>query len=449
MAIFNSTTRSGFQFTHNGKVYDFASIYVSKSEVYDTTEVTGAPLQGIGQNDTNTGILGIFPPGSSSFPHGPNYVFGDYSTNWNSTERYKRGRWTSISIGNQHAAGIVDGLLYIWGRNNLDQLGTGTGTEYTNATPTSILPIVGNWTTVECGNSNTAAIGGDDKRLYLWGHNNYGQSGNYAKNSQINTLTVPTSLGSGWDYIFCGFYASYGLKEGKLYQWGEQRAHLGGSSASGNVTNVTALSLDRYKNRKFKKVVASKVQPVTGGMALFEDGRVITFGQMSEAYFGFGSGSFLDFDGSKGVIPYYLNDDGEPTILEDCIDIACEGGAFVALKQDGTLWGWGSNFYGQLSYSSQTNVLSTASFAVQMNQIKAGWAYYGYPDLALWKRIGCANGTTYGIKTDGTLWATGRNNYGQCGDINTGNLSEGWNRTSQYRHYFNKISCGQYSSLLI
>ena len=70
----------------------------------------------------------------------------------------------------------------------------------------------------------------------------------------------------------------------------------------------------------------------------------------------------------------------------------------LALKVDGTLWGWGYNFYGNLgtndtnSYSVPTQIGSDTWTAISVNDFNA-----------------------YGIKSDGTLWAWGNNQSGSLG----------------------------------
>jgi alpha-tubulin suppressor-like RCC1 family protein len=71
----------------------------------------------------------------------------------------------------------------------------------------------------------------------------------------------------------------------------------------------------------------------------------------------------------------------------------------VSLKNDGTLWTWGNNIYGQLG--DGTNVKK--NIPVQIGN-------------AIWRKIATNSANTAAIKTDGTLWTWGDNNFGQLGD---------------------------------
>ena len=75
----------------------------------------------------------------------------------------------------------------------------------------------------------------------------------------------------------------------------------------------------------------------------------------------------------------------------------------IALKNNGTLWGWGDNFQGQLGIGT-----TTASRVRVPTQIGTD---------SDWKTISSTYNHTLAIKTNGTLWAWGRNDYtGQLGD---------------------------------
>lgn len=73
----------------------------------------------------------------------------------------------------------------------------------------------------------------------------------------------------------------------------------------------------------------------------------------------------------------------------------------AAVKTDGSLWLWGRNNYGQMGNSTTTNYSSPV-------QTVAGGSN--------WEYVSCGNGVTAAIKTDGTLWLWGKNNYGNLGD---------------------------------
>lgn len=79
----------------------------------------------------------------------------------------------------------------------------------------------------------------------------------------------------------------------------------------------------------------------------------------------------------------------------------------VALKSDGTVWAWGVNAYGQLGDDSTTN----RNAPVQVS---------GLTDVTAVSAGGFVpDGFSLALKSDGTVWAWGRNNQGQLGDGST------------------------------
>ena len=70
------------------------------------------------------------------------------------------------------------------------------------------------------------------------------------------------------------------------------------------------------------------------------------------------------------------------------------------LKNDGTLWGCGNNNDGELGLGNTTNRYTFTQITTNVDNIKS--VYGGYDHTLI-------------LKNDGTLWASGWNNYGQLG----------------------------------
>jgi alpha-tubulin suppressor-like RCC1 family protein len=85
-------------------------------------------------------------------------------------------------------------------------------------------------------------------------------------------------------------------------------------------------------------------------------------------------------------------------------------GTAAALKNDGTLWMWGSNALGQLGQGNTTYFSSPVQVGTLTN----------------WKQVSLGfqnNCYVHAVKTDGTLWAWGRNSAGNLGNGNTTDYS--------------------------
>ena len=77
----------------------------------------------------------------------------------------------------------------------------------------------------------------------------------------------------------------------------------------------------------------------------------------------------------------------------------------LALKTNNSLWAWGGGQYGETGHLPSSSFNSSAPFQI----------------AGSWKAVGAGLFFSMGIKTDGTLWAWGRNNTGQLGDGTTTN----------------------------
>jgi len=98
----------------------------------------------------------------------------------------------------------------------------------------------------------------------------------------------------------------------------------------------------------------------------------------------------------------------------------------VAIKTDGTLWLWGSNFGGQLG----DNTTTARSSPVQTVTFDTNW-----------KQVSGGSTHTVAIKTDGTLWLWGANTNGQLGDNTTTNRSSPV-QTVAFGTNWKQVTCG-------
>jgi len=86
------------------------------------------------------------------------------------------------------------------------------------------------------------------------------------------------------------------------------------------------------------------------------------------------------------------------------VSVAGTGRTHAGIKADGTLWLWGSGDFGITGDGSPTNRSSP------IQTISKGYN---------WRSVDLARDHAAAIKTDGTLWLWGRNEYGELGDNTT------------------------------
>jgi alpha-tubulin suppressor-like RCC1 family protein len=131
-------------------------------------------------------------------------------------------------------------------------------------------------------------------------------------------------------------------------------------------------------------------------MALRSDGTVWTWGSM------YCNDSVLS---STGVAAYYWV---QPTPIQvpitDVIAIGAGDDFSIALKKDGTVWAWGSNFNGMLGDGTTTG---TSRGHISIVQVE------GLDNIIA---ISTGDYHTIALKKDGTVWAWGANTQGKLGD---------------------------------
>lgn len=79
----------------------------------------------------------------------------------------------------------------------------------------------------------------------------------------------------------------------------------------------------------------------------------------------------------------------------------------LAIRNDGTLWSWGSNNFYKLGYETPSGTNPNPNIVGNSNN---------------WQSVSAGEWHSAGVKSDGTLWAWGNNYYGQIGQGNGGTL---------------------------
>lgn len=131
-------------------------------------------------------------------------------------------------------------------------------------------------------------------------------------------------------------------------------------------------------------------------LALRADGTLFGWGDNDSAQLGFNPG------GRIYIPPQYKFFTSEDT---DWVSIDAGRWHGMALKSNGTLWTWGQDYRGQLG-----NVQAPVSDMYYQRQVGSD---------SDWATIAAGDQHSLAIKTNGTLWAWGYNNNGQLGDGTT------------------------------
>lgn len=231
---------------------------------------------------------------------------------------------------------------------------------------------------ISAGWYHTVAVKSDGT-VWAWGCNDHGQLGD-GTNTNRN-IPVSVKKLSGVTSILCGMRHTVTLKaDGTVWAWG--RNDFG---QLGDGTNK-----DRSTPVQVKKL--SDVTAILCGMwhtvALKADGTVWAWGRNDFGQLGDGTTTERD-------VPVQIKR------LSNVINISSRGSHTVALKSDGTVWAWGRNDHGQLGDGTTKDYRSDPAQVGVLSGV-----------------IAIAVGEQYSValKTDGTVWTWGHNDYGQLGD---------------------------------
>lgn len=268
--------------------------------------------------------------------------------------------WKQVSFGGNYNSAAVraDGTLWLWGDNSYGEIGDNTITN--KSSPVQTIAAGTAWETVACGNGHTIALK-NDGTLWSWGNNTYGQLGDntVAHKSSPVQISHPTSL--KWEYIKAGSFSTFAIDTaGVLWGWGfNSKGELGIGTNSHTSTPVQIIS-------------DSIITSIGGsGRATFivkSNGTLWGWG-FNDTYATLGDGTLV----SKSS-PIQI---GTSTNWYRVASYSDSDLANVAIKVDGTIWGWGNN----QSYQLAPDLDTYKSTPIQIGS--------GYK----WKQVSC-NGTT-------------------------------------------------------
>ena len=342
-----------------------------------------------------------------------------------------------LAAGANHTIALKsDGTVWTWGRNDFGQLGINSTLSH-KSLPTQVTGFLGSAQSIACGYSHSVILR-IDGTVWTWGRNDFAQLGDGTHVAKPFPIRVPDL--SNIKAVTAGTFHTTILKsDGTVWSWGwNNHGQLGdGSSISRdypvkaqNLTDVKAIAASSYFTA-----------------ALKNDGTVWTWGQNELGQLGDGT-TVNKFS------PTQVKVNGVP--LNNIQAIAAGGAHMFAVKNDGTVWAWGGNAYGQLGIGTTTdslfpvqipslsNVQEIASgghaIALENNGMILTWGSSGFGQLGFGtigaldayepspkqvtalsnlQAITAGGLHSAAIKQDGTVWGWGYNEYGQVGNGET------------------------------
>lgn len=274
----------------------------------------------------------------------------------------------------------TDATLWAWGDGNLGQLGNGLGTA--SSVPVQS-PLLQDIIDVASGDENHSLALRSDGIVFAWGTNFSGQLGDGTSVLNRNSPVQVSNLTNVID-VAVGNYHSLALKsDGTVWAWGSNVfSQLGDGTTTdrltpvqvSGLTNIVAIDSTNYHS-----------------LAVKSDGTVWAWGYNTDSQLGDGTTT-------TPLAPVQVSG------LSQVSGVSAGTSHSLAVKTDGTVWVWGNNAGGQLGIGTTTNQTTPIQIPGLSNvkEVDGSWMH------------------SVALKNDGTVWAWGNNHSGQLGDGTTG-----------------------------
>lgn len=315
-----------------------------------------------------------------------------------------------IAMSLSHAAYLDDsGALWTWGRGASGELGSGARDN--SSVPVKVMDGV---TAVSIANGVSAAIK-SDKSLWMWGSNYHGQLGtkgsgdvnigggnNFDHASKHYVHITPVKVMDDVASVQAGSFYTAAIKtDGSLWMWGDnQYGHIGNNGESDKT--------DRYGYVYQTEPV--KIMDSVSYATFNEDAHTVAAIQTDGSLWMWGKNIHSELGNNGQGDKFYEIEELDSVeyyqttpikALEHVTSVSLGANHTAAIQTDGSLWMWGSNYYGQLGNGTNTDAGEPVKIMDGVAAVDLGWS------------------RTAVLKTDGSLWTWGRNCYGQLGSGST------------------------------
>jgi len=347
--------------------------------------------------------------------------------------------WNFVSVGGTDGTGSTgghtlalrnDNTLYVWGLNNVGQLGNNTTINRSSPLQVSFVNIPLSWATVAAAASRSTALDFDGK-LWGWGINTtYGAVGDSTTVNRSSPVIL-TSTGVTFAKITSGYFHSNGIRDdGYLYAWGANNL--------GNLGNNT--TINRSSPALISSIPTNLSSPVQLGV-----------GKSNWSAIHSGTSTHAAIDATGALYIWGSNATGQLgnnsvftrtglRVLDNNSWNSVSVGAshVLAIRNNNQLYAWGGNASFQIGDNSSINksspiLIDSASWlsvSAGINHslaIKSGGGLYAWgsglfgqtgiiTDIYSWTQINAGTNFVLGVRQDSTLWGYGLNTSGQLGD---------------------------------
>uniref|UniRef100_A0A8C2HGE6 Regulator of chromosome condensation (RCC1) and BTB (POZ) domain containing protein 1 n=1 Tax=Cyprinus carpio TaxID=7962 RepID=A0A8C2HGE6_CYPCA len=248
-----------------------------------------------------------------------------------------------------------DDEVYVLGLNCSNCLGTGDSQSTIVAKKLDCLTGK-KLVSLSYGSGPHVLLATEEGELYAWGHNGYSQLGNGTTNQGVSPILVTTNLqNKKVTEVACGSHHSLALThEGEVFAWGYNNCGQVGSGSTANQPTPRKVS-----NCLQNKVMVSIACGQTSSMAVADNGEVYGWGYNGNGQLGLGN------NGNQLTPSRLIGLQGLFTVSQ----IASGYAHSLALTDEGLLYAWGANTYGQLGTGNKSNQLSPVQVMTEKERI--------------------------------------------------------------------------------
>ncbi|XP_033957192.1 RCC1 and BTB domain-containing protein 1 isoform X1 [Pseudochaenichthys georgianus] len=244
--------------------------------------------------------------------------------------------------------------VFVFGLNSSSCLGTGDS--LSTIVPKKLDFLRGKKVvSLSYGSGPHVLLATEDGQLFAWGHNGYSQLGNGNTNQALSPLLVTANpQNKKVREVACGSHHSMALtQDGEVFAWGYNNC---GQIGSGSTAN-------QPYPRKVTGCLQGKIAigiscGQTSSMALIDNGEVYGWGYNGNGQLGIGN------NGNQ-LTPCRLS-----ALQGLCMQQIVSGYSHcLALTDEGLLYAWGANTYGQLGTGNKSNHLSPVQILADKERI--------------------------------------------------------------------------------
>lgn len=290
---------------------------------------------------------------------------------------------------------FLQSSLYMSGDNRYGRINNSGVTSYSSLIQIGSLT---NWKQVSAQSFFSAMAVKTDGTLWAWGDNTTNSQAGRLGLGDVVSRSSPTQVGtlSDWKQVSHSSYSTYAIKtNGTLWAWGLN--NIGQLGYGDTIDKSSPIQIGSLTDWKY--VVSADtngmIPPYSLALAIKNDGTLWGIGYNPNGLLGV-------TDTVNRSSPVQIGTSKWKTVAV--------AGRFslmtMGVRQDGTLWTWGDNYFGQLGQSGSLNGYTARAARSSPTQVGT---------LKNWASVTCGEYTAAAVKTDGTLWTWGRNIFGELG----------------------------------